>query len=459
MNLDLLSQNLILIICSLVTAVAVYLISRLFAKDRRKAKPKKRSKKQKVKAQQILIICTATIAVSILAAFILKLLFGYWTDSPLPDSFIFMVLPFTLSLTLLALAIRFKPKLWIIASGCVFCSLIFSLLIVNNYYRFYPTLGELFNKNANVEEIGRNQRGIYINFSHSSSSNHPQTNTLETELSSVGGQTTAGKVYSLNIPGTVSKFKPRGAYVYVPAVYSTVTDINLPVIVLTTGYPGLPENWLGSGLENTMDQFAHTHEGITPLVFMVDNSGSLTNDTECVNSSQGNVESYLTTDVPNFIKAHFRVINNPANWAIGGLSMGGMCSVMLTLRHPDVFHYFMDYGGEIGPEIGSKQKTVDDLFSGSESAWAAHQPDLLLTTKNYKNLGLGGFFGDGNEDSLSVTQAQSDLVTDSQNAGIETISETINGPHTFNVWQQLFKDSLPWVSNRIGATQCGSVCI
>ena len=172
----------------------------------------------------------------------------------------------------------------------------------------------------------------------------------------------------MNIPGTVSKFNARGAYVYVPAVYSAVSDISLPLIVLSTGYPGLPENWLGSGLEATMDQFAHLHDGITPLVFMVDDTGGLTNDTECVNSPRGNVETYLTTDVPNYIKSHFRVINNPDNWAIGGLSMGGMCSVMLTLLHPNVFHYFMDYSGEIGPEIGSKQKTVDVLFGGSEAA-------------------------------------------------------------------------------------------
>ena len=208
-----------------------------------------------------------------------------------------------------------------------------------------------------------------------------------------------------------------------------------------------------------MDEFAHMHEGITPLVFMVDNTGSVTNDTECVNSPRGNAETYLSVDVPNYIKAHFRVLDSPANWAIGGLSLGGMCGVMLTLRHPDVFHYFLDYGGEIGPVIGSKQQTIDTLFGGSESAWAAHQPNLILTSQNFKKLGLGGFFGDGNEDALDVTQAQRQLVTDSQNAGIETVSETINGPHTFNVWQQLFKDSLPWVSNRIGATQCTSVCI
>jgi S-formylglutathione hydrolase FrmB len=458
MNFDLLSQNLILIVCTVVSGVAFYLVLKLFFSDKRPKKGKKRSKKQTSLIQRKLIIVGAAIGEIFLTSFLLKLLFGHWTDSPLPLSFIFMVMPFVFSLTVLGLVIWQKRKLWITAAVFVVCGLVFSLLIINNYYHFYPTLGELFNVNANVNEIGRNQKGVFVNFTHSQSTK-PQPKTVQAELSAITNQSTAGKVYSLVIPGTVSKFNARGAYVYVPAVYSTVSDISLPVIVLTAGYPGLPENWIGSGLEDTMDQFASLHEGITPLVFMVDNTGSVTNDTECVNSYRGNAETYLTTDVPNYIKAHFRVIDNPANWAIGGLSLGGMCSVMLTLRHPNVFHYFMDYSGEIGPETGSKQKTVDDLFAGSESAWSAHQPSILLTTQNFKDLGLGGFFGDGYQDPLVVTQAESQLVTDSQNAGIETVSETINGPHTFNVWQQLFKDSLPWASNRVGATQCSSDCV
>jgi len=456
MNCNLLSQNLILLICTIFSAIAVFLMMQLFRKN--PYKNKKTAEKDKLLRKRLLIASAVALACIFIVGLILKLLFGYFTESQLPYSFILMVLPLTFSVALLSLIFIYKIKLWRAASILIIIGVFFSLLLINDYYRFYPTIGQLFNQNSNVANIGRDKDGIFVKLSSNLESNGIK-NSLESELNSIGNISTDGKVYSLNIPGSISKFKARGAFVYVPAAYFSLNNTNFPVVVLTAGYPGLTENWLGSGLENTMDQFAHLHDGITPLVFMVDNTGSLTNDTECVNSARGNVEAYLATDVPNYIKDHFRVDNNPNNWAIGGLSMGGMCSVMLALRHTNIYHNFMDYGGEIGPEIGSKQKTIDTLFGGSIESWEEHQPDYLLTTKNFKSLGMGGFFGDGNQDSRIVTQALIKLSNDSQNAGIDTVSETINGPHTFNVWSQLFKDSLPWVSNRVGATQCNSECI
>jgi enterochelin esterase-like enzyme len=456
MDINLLSQNLLLGVCSVTSIVAAYLVMQLFTIPKRR-KDRKLTKKQRALLEQMLRQSVYAIAGSLIAGFLLKALFSYLTDSQLPGSFFFMMLPGTLSIAITVLIIWLKPQFRMLAGICTFLGLLLTLLIVNNYYQFYPTLGELFNQNDNVQDLDAVLNKPVLNYSGNAAKTTDK-HSLESELIASPQHSTSGKVYSLNIPGTVSSFKARTAYVYVPAIYNEVTDIHLPVIVLTAGFPGLTENWLGSGLEHSMDAFAAEHRGITPLVFMVDNTGSLTNDTECVNSPRGNVETYLTTDVPNYIKSHFRVVNSPDNWAMGGLSLGGMCSVMLTLRHPDVYHYFMDYGGEIGPEIGSKQQTIDTLFGGSESAWAAHQPSLLLTSQNYKNKGIGGFFGDGNQDTPAVMQATRQLTQESQKAGIATVSEVIQGSHTFNIWQQLFEDSLPWVSNRIQATQCTDSC-
>ncbi len=418
---------------------------------------KKVSKKtEKERKSRLIKSLLLTLAASVLLALFLKLFIVHETDSALPGSFLIMVLPATLSTGLLVLIFLAKFRLRSVAIVGAISSVLFSLLLINNYYRFYPTLNEVFNKNNNVATLGESQKEILLRFT-------PVTHTqldaqsVEGSLTSINQQPTQGKVYSVNIPGTVSKFHARTAYVYEPAIYENPSRINLPVIVLTAGFPGLPENWLGSGLQATMNEFAKHHDGITPLVFMVDNSGSLTNDTECTDSPRGNVETYLSVDVPNYIKANFESLPDPSHWAVGGLSMGGMCAVMLALRHPNVYHYFLDYGGEIGPEVGSPQKTIQTLFGGSVKAWNDHQPDVLLANHTYKN--MGGFFGVGKQDELSVTQAAAQLSKDSKKAGIETIYEVINGQHTFNVWQDAFRISLPWVSSRIGATECGVACI
>lgn len=470
MQLNILSQNLTLYICILFTSLTAYILLSLYVFD--KTKPKKSKKKKKSAKLDFSKPLTLDdlraylkfawvqiglgLLISLVLAVSLDVLVTHATQTNLPASFILMCLPFTLLISLFGLTLIAKRRLRIVTGVTVLVSLIFSLLIINDYYRYAPTIGNLLGK-TNATAFAANTANVTVNYTIGANQQVYNNSSIQASLAKIKSAPTAGKVYQVNIPGTVSKFNARPGYVYVPAIYNSPAQVNLPVIVLTAGVPGLPANWLGLGLQQIMDNFAKSHDGITPLVFVADSLGSINNDTECVNSPRGNVETYLSVDVPNYIKKNFRVDDAPQNWAIGGLSLGGMCAIMLTLRHTNVYHYFIDLGGEIGPEVGSKSQTIAALFNGSEADWAAHQPSLLLQENKYK--GIGGFFGDGNQDSLAVTSAIAKLSAESKKAGLDSVIETINGAHTFDVWGQTYKDSLPWISNRIGATQCTSNCI
>lgn len=467
MKLDLLSLNLLLLFSTAVTCCYYYLAGKLLwpliitEPTKKRGRPKKDAKPASYvpvfhriyKPKRLFWLVIGAVA----SALLLQFLIAHDTDSSLPHDFSLMILPTSFSVGFLLIAIMRSLHNWGIAACCLLLSFTLSLLLINNYYRFYPTLGEVFNRNG-VASLSEHQTKVQVQ-SSSASKNTASLNrtSVEGSLNAVISESTAGKVYSLNIPGTVSHFNARTAYVYLPAVYTTDPNLRLPVIVLMPGFPGLPENWLGSGLQTTMDTFAKAHDGITPIIFMVDNTGSVTNDTECVNSPRGNVETYLTVDVPTYIKSHFDVEQSASHWAIGGLSLGGTCGIMLALRHPNIYNNFIDLGGEIGPEVGPKQQTINTLFDGSETAWQQHQPEYLLATSTYK--GMNGFFGDGKQDTPDITQATSELNLDAQRAGIQTVYDTINGEHTFNVWQETFKLALPWMSNRLGATECRSSCL
>jgi len=186
---------------------------------------------------------------------------------------------------------------------------------------------------------------------------------------------------------------------------------------------------------------------------MADENGDTLNDTECVDSKLGNVEQYLTVDVPAFIEKRFGAAATPQQWAIAGLSEGGMCALMLSLRNPDVYRTFGDYSGLVGPRSGDTNRpgtTVTDLFGGDRVAFAAHEPSLLLRTHSYPE--LGGWFEVGSLDSDPLA-AQRLLVTQARAAGIDTCAVTIpGGEHTFQVWAQAFRDSLPWIAGRLGIT-------
>lgn len=495
MNLYLFSQGITLVLCALSAAIVTYLVMHIDPKFRYKGLP-------------------LVFVASIIFAVFLQWITGWATQSSdeLPPKFWLMVLPFTFSLSLLvAIPIyrRFfegtklkthphnqqagiilhrlavisavptllvsialiegvkhktthRQQIQIILHGLavvsVVSTLLLSMALINDYYHLYPTLYSALNigqSKAAFDSVNA-QTALLSNQGNQAAYNK---RSVEAAVDNTSKARTKGTLYSITIPGTKSGFKARPGWVYIPAIATkTLNKLNLPVLVLLPGDPGSPEDWINGGdLVSTMDSFAASHQGITPLVVVVDDTGATFNDTECVNSPRGNVEAYLTEDVPSYIKSHLAVSTSPSNWAIGGISMGGTCSVMLALRHPNIYSYFIDIGGEAYTEIGSAKRTIKTLFGGSEKAWAVHQPALILKSQKFKN--VGGFFASGRQDTPLVTQGTKELYDLSKKAGLDAVYESTNGDHTFSLFSPDFKTALPWISNRIGATECtGGEC-
>ena len=265
-----------------------------------------------------------------------------------------------------------------------------------------------------------------------------------------------GQVITIPIPATTSGFVARDALVYLPPAWFENPRPQLPVIELLAGEPGATDNWTQGGLADvTSDAYAKTHMGLAPVLVMADNNGSDTADTECV----GKVERYLTVDVPRFIAARFGTAMGPAKWAIGGLSEGGMCGLMLSLRHPEQYRTFLDFGGLLGPRDSNGNTigdTVQAYFNGDHSEFAAHEPLDILRTGRFDK--LGGWFEVGSDDSDPLA-AQRALVPAATAAGVTTCSVVVpGGEHTFQLWTAAFKASLPWVAARLGIGPAVTTC-
>ena len=257
-----------------------------------------------------------------------------------------------------------------------------------------------------------------------------------------------GRVITIPIPATTSGFSARDALVYLPPAWFEKPRPQLPVIELLAGEPGATDNWTQGGLADvTSDAYAAKHSGRAPVLVMADNNGSDTADTECV----GKVERYLTVDVPRFVGARFGTATTPEQWAIGGLSEGGMCGLMLSLRHPEQYRTFLDYGGLLGPreaDDNSVGNTVSVYFNGEEAEFAAHEPLDILRAGRFEQ--LGGWFEVGSDDADPLA-AQRLLVPAAKRAGVTTCSVVVpGGEHTFQVWTEALKSSLPWVAARLG---------
>ena len=118
--------------------------------------------------------------------------------------------------------------------------------------------------------------------------------------------------------------------------------------------PGAPSDWTRAAMADvTAREFADAHHG----------HGADHRDARRERLVQrrhrmrrtaraGNAETYLTVDVPNFMRTHFNASKSgKGSVAIAGLSEGGMCALMLTLRHPDEYPAFADYSGLTSPTV------------------------------------------------------------------------------------------------------------
>lgn len=455
MQFSLFGQNLVTILAMIFAGTGVYLAALPWLRADKKLKDqKKKTPKFVLPRRKLTILIASALAFAGAMQLAATLLFP---SEQLPILFL-MALPLSLSITFVVWA--WKPaRRWFdrtVAVVAVLSSLLLGLAALNDYYHYYPTLADAFNLTSR-QHIGSTAEQTVVRYS--SGKTKTPTTSLEQTVQNIGTLPASGQVYQIAVPATASHFTTRHGWLYVPPIAFSPEKVNLPVMILLAGAPGGPNDWLnGGGAEQTLNAFAAQHHGVTPIVAMIDDLGSQLNDTECVDSARGNAETYLTVDVPNYLKANFDVSSNPANWAVGGLSDGGMCGAMLALRHPSTFHYFLDLGGGLGPNVGSQVATIAQLFRGSQKDFNEHQPSYILQHGSFKGSGLGGYFAVGSSDSTDIVNAVETLYHQGAAAGLTVAEETTQGRHTFAVWQQQFHDALPWLSYRLGATACVSQC-
>jgi S-formylglutathione hydrolase FrmB len=257
-----------------------------------------------------------------------------------------------------------------------------------------------------------------------------------------------GVVAALDVPATRSHFAHRAGSVYLPPAYFSLARAKLPVIIMLAGAPGSPSHWISAGhAVETADGYAAAHHGNAPILVFVDQNGSGTGDTECVDGPQGMAETYLTVDVPAFVAKTLRVPHNANRWGVVGFSEGGTCALDLTLGHPTVFHHFADLAGDLQPTLGDSAHTLSALFGGSADAQAAHDPGRLLADKHYK--GITGWFAAGEADQKKVAVAHR-LSTAAGGAGIGAHEFTGVAGHNWQFATDAFRRILPQLGHDLG---------
>lgn len=286
------------------------------------------------------------------------------------------------------------------------------------------------------------------------------------------GPSPVGRVLSVRVPASapagLRPLSPRPARLYLPPAHPDpalrpgsgegsapsggADGSGLPVLVLMSGQPGSPEDWVTrGGLVETMDALAALYDGIAPIVLVVDQLGSpwrnpLGSDT----ARGGAAATYLEEDVPSWLREHTAATADPARWAIGGVSNGATCALQVIARRRAPFRTFLAMSAQEHPCLEPPALTVPVGFGGDPAAFEANDPlSLWAAARPGAYDGVAGVLSAGRSDRR-YAPAVPVLARAAGAAGIEVSTRSYTGGHEWSVWSRALADQAGWLAGRLG---------
>jgi S-formylglutathione hydrolase FrmB len=183
-------------------------------------------------------------------------------------------------------------------------------------------------------------------------------------------------------------------------------------------------------------------------------------------------DDYIAKDLVRFVDAQYRTRADRDHRGIGGLSMGGYGALALALHYPDVFSAAASHSGVVAPMYSGPKpfvapakfaSTVSEIQPTAGSFWQRYlnywgtdlgrwrEVDILHTAIALHNRGatLPALFFDCGVDDGFIDQNRA-LHSELTRLGITHSYAEWPGAHTWRYWSTHVRESLTWMSGRIG---------
>lgn len=136
----------------------------------------------------------------------------------------------------------------------------------------------------------------------------------------------------------------------------------------------------------------------------------------------------LLKNILPYVEKNYRVLANPQNRAIAGLSMGGGQTLRVALRNPDLFAYIGVWSSGVNPQTGAD-------FEQLNAAFLDHADKTNKAVKVF-------WVGVGEKDPLANASAKN-LVAVLNKHGIKHEFHESAGAHTWINWRHYLNDYAP----------------
>ena len=216
------------------------------------------------------------------------------------------------------------------------------------------------------------------------------------------GKTRIDQLQSSNVPGEVR------VSIYTPPGYDETPGRLYPLLLLLHGGNGSEQDLLR--FTSTLDK-AMAQGGVPPFVVAMPSARrSLYMD---YRDGSQRWETFIVTELLTHLRKSLHVSAERQGTFIGGWSMGGLGSLRLAFKHPDLFAAVAAlepaiepalFWSEIGPHVRfwRSQETAREMFGSpiDTAYWEANNPATLAKRDPGRLLGLGIYLDVGDQDML-----------------------------------------------------------
>ncbi|MDQ2640637.1 MAG: alpha/beta hydrolase-fold protein [Pseudomonadota bacterium] len=240
-----------------------------------------------------------------------------------------------------------------------------------------------------------------------------------------------GRVQQVLFPSP-STGTQRRAFVYTPPDYEKNTSQRYPVLYLQHGWGEDETAWSNQGRANLIMDNLIAEKKTRPFIIVM--TYGMTNDVRIGGMGSFDIshfEKVLVNELIPYVDTNFRTLKDQRNRAMAGLSMGGMETRTITLKHLDKFsHIGLFSGGSI---------TVDDMNNTP-----GFKDKVRLVFVSYGSRELGGNRGGGPGGpggNRADPQATAKALKDAGINSVFYVSQ--NTAHEFQSWRRSLREMAP----------------
>jgi S-formylglutathione hydrolase FrmB len=191
--------------------------------------------------------------------------------------------------------------------------------------------------------------------------------------------TSAGPILVTTLTGPKSGVSGK-IWVWLPPQYNDpkYAKHGFPVLTLYAGGQSAGYNtWTDNQLPIEETDAKKSAEGSAyPFIMIMPVQNLDSNESRALECSdipgQPKIGTWMSQDIPDFVRANFRTVKGRDGWGVMGASTGAFCSAKLAMQHPDVFKAAVPIDGYWNPD--------SPLWKGHEAERVANSPDVLVAS-------------------------------------------------------------------------------